>query len=97
MNIADANVLRDMLIRIQTNTALMNALTKLNMSVMALNACWNSSAYITASYSNATSSNDNNDDIEAKHFAGRKALVQYVVDHGIISVEKGNRILQNLN
>ena len=74
----------------------MNALTKFNMFFLALNACWNSSAYITAIYSNATSSNDNNDD-EAKHFAERKAIVQYVMDHGIISVEKGNRILQNFN
>ena len=97
MNVDDANVLRDMLIRIQTNTALMNALTKFNMSVLALNACWNSSAYITIGDSNATSSNDNNDDVEAKRFAERKAIVQYVMDHGFISVENGNRILQNLH
>ena len=67
------------------------------MSVLALNACWNSSACITASDSNATSYNDNNDDIAAKHFAERKAIVQYVMDHGFISVENDNRIQQNLH
>ena len=54
MNDATANVLREMLIRTQTDTAFLNALYNFTESFQVLNACWNSGASLTAN-ANVTS------------------------------------------
>ena len=54
MDDANANVLREMLIRTRSDTALLNALYNFSESYRILNACWNSGASLTAN-ANVTS------------------------------------------
>ena len=55
VNDSNANVLREMLIRTRTDTALLDALYNFSESFRALNACWNSGASLTAN-ANVTNS-----------------------------------------
>ena len=57
INDVEANVLRDMRIRIQNNTELLDAIINFNKSFLALNANWNSNVSSTLSVSSTLNAN----------------------------------------
>ena len=59
MDDANANVLREMLIRTRTDTVLLNSLYNFSEPFRVLNACWNSGASLIAN-ANVTSAETTN-------------------------------------
>ena len=49
-NVIEANALRELLIRIQTDTKLLNAIIEFNESFLNLSDCWNSRSSSTSNH-----------------------------------------------
>ena len=62
MSVEHANILRDMLIRIRTDTALLDAIISFASSYLAVNATWASSANANASSTASTSAISSTDE-----------------------------------